>query len=81
MLLFRWYNKKLKDFELDIVLIDEKYHVNILIYDISYEALIDPKKFHIRSDKIDRLFRIYDAVGYLTLFGSEKIDDIYDKIK
>ena len=45
MLLFRWYNKKLKDFELDIVLIDEKYHVNILIYDISHETLIDPKNF------------------------------------
>ena len=81
MLLFRWHNKKLKDFELDIIVIDEKYHVNILIYDISYETLIDPKKVHIRSDKIDRLFKIYDAAGYLTLFGSEKIDDIYDKIK
>ena len=44
MLLFRWHNKKLKDFELDIIVIDEKYHVNILIYDISYETLIDPKK-------------------------------------
>ena len=81
MLLFRWHNKKLKDFELDIIVIDEKYHVNILIYDNSYETLIDPKKFHIRSDKIDRLFKIYDAAEYLTLFGSEKIDDIYDKIK
>ena len=32
---------KLEDFDLDEILIDEKSHENILIYDISYKTLID----------------------------------------
>ena len=34
---------KLEDFHLDNILTDEKSHKNILIYDISYKTLIDPK--------------------------------------
>ena len=51
---------KLKDFDIDI-LIDEKSHENILIYDISYKTLIDPKPLSIRLDKIDGLIRIYNG--------------------
>ena len=47
---------KLEDFDIDIILIDEKSHKNILIYDISYKTLI--------GAKIDGLIRIYDGTRY-----------------
>ena len=34
---------KLKDFDLNKILIGHNSHENILIYDISYKTLIDPK--------------------------------------
>ena len=36
---------------------------------------------HIRFDKIDGFIRIYDATRYLTLFGSEKYDAVYNKVR
>ena len=51
-------NKTLEDFDFDNILIDEKSHENILIYDISYKTLIDPKPLHIRFAKIDEFIRI-----------------------
>ena len=36
---------ELENFNLDNILIDEKSHENILIYDISYKTLSDPKTF------------------------------------
>ena len=72
---------KLEDFDLDNILIDEKSHENILIYDISYKTLIGSKPLRIRFDKIDGFIRIYDGTRYLTLFGSEKCDAIYDRIR
>ena len=33
-----------------------------------------------RFDKIDGFIRVYDGTRYLTLFGSEGYDSIYDKI-
>ena len=41
---------QLEDFDLDSVLIDDKSLENILIYDISYKTLIDPKPLRIRFD-------------------------------
>ena len=38
---------KLEDFDLDNILIDEKSHENILIYDTLYKTLIDPKPLRI----------------------------------
>ena len=35
----------------------------------------------VRFDKIDGFIRIYDATRYLTLFGSEKFDAIYNRIR
>ena len=35
----------------------KKSHENILIYDIPYKTLIDPKPLHIRFDKIDGFIR------------------------
>ena len=69
---------KLEDFNLDNILIDKKSQENILIYNISYKTLIDPKHLHIRFFKIDGFLRIYDGIKYLTLFRPEKDDAIYN---
>ena len=71
---------KLEDFDFDI-LIDRKSHKNILIYDISNKTLIASKPLRIRFDKIDGFIRIYDETRYITLFGSEKYDVIYNRIR
>ena len=42
---------KLKNFDLDHFLIDEKSHENILINNISYKTLIGPKPLRIKFDK------------------------------
>ena len=70
---------KLEDFDIDNILIDEKSHKSILIYDISYKTLIGQKPLRIRFDKINGFSRIYDGTRYLTLFSSEKYDAIYDR--
>ena len=57
---------KLEDFDLHNILIDEKSHENILIYDISYKTLIDPKPLRIRFFKTHGIIRIYDGTRYLT---------------
>ena len=72
---------KLEGFDLDNILIDEKSHKNILIYDISYKTLTDSKPLRIRLDKIDGFIRIYDRTRYLILLDSEKYDAIYDRIR
>ena len=72
---------KLEDFDLNNILIDEKSYENILVYDISYKILIDPKPLRIRFFKINKIIRIYDGTRYLTLFGSEKYEAIYNRIR
>ena len=62
-------------------MIDKNSPENILIYEISCKTLIDAKVLRIRFDKIDGFNRIYDGPRYLTLFGSEKDNAIYDKIR
>ena len=75
MLLFRryYFDDKLKDFNVNNILIDEKSRENILIYDISYKTLIGSKPLRIRFDKIDGITRIHDGTIYLVLFGTKKI--------
>ena len=68
---------KVEDIDFDNILIDEKSHENILIYDISYKILIGAKPLRTRFDKINGFIRIYDGTRYLVLFGSEKYDAIY----
>ena len=63
---------KLEDFNFDNILIDEKSHENILIYDISYKTLIGPRPLRIRFDKINGFIRIYDVPRYLVSLGPEK---------
>ena len=52
-----------------------------MTFHISYKTLIGSKSLRIRFDKIDGFIRIYDGTRYLTLFGSEKYDAIYDRIR
>ena len=63
------------------ILIDEKSHENILIFDISCKTLFDQKPLRIRFLKIYEIVRICDGTRYLILFGSEKYEAIYKKIR
>ena len=63
---------KLEDFDIDNILIDEKLQENILIYDIFFAYWFD---------KIDGFIEIYNGTRYLILFGSEKYDAIYNRIR
>ena len=44
---------KIEDFDLGNILIHEKLHENILIYNILYKSLIHSKPSRIRCNKID----------------------------
>ena len=46
-----------------------------------YKSLIDFKHLPIRFDKIDGFIKVYDGSRYLVLFGSEKYDFIYNRIR
>ena len=52
-----------------------------MIYDISCKNLIGSKPLFIRFDKIDGFNNISDGGRYLMLFGSEKYNAIYDRIR
>ena len=73
-----------RDFDFDILL-DEKLcensHENIFIYDISYKNFMGAKPLRIRVDKIVGFIKIYDGTRYLVLFGPERYDAIYDRIR
>ena len=72
---------KIEDFDLHDILIDEKLNENNLVYNISYKNLIDCSPLRIRVNKIDVFNRVYDKTRYLVLFGSEKYDSTYNRIK
>ena len=72
---------KFKDFDINNILLDEKWEENILIYDISCKTLIETKPFHISFDKIDEFMRIYDGNKNLVLLGLEKYDASYNNIR
>ena len=48
---------------------------------MSYKTLIDAKPLRVKFDKRDGFIRTYDGTRYLLLFGSEKYDFIYSRIK
>ena len=52
-----------------------------MIYDISCKPLIDWKPLCITFDQVDGCSRIYDGTRYLTLFGSEEYEAIYNRIR
>ena len=64
---------KIRDFNLDNILVDDKSYKNILIYNISYKTLIGAKPLHIRFGKVDGFIRVYDGTRYLVLFCPEKM--------
>ena len=53
----------------------------MLAYDISYITLIGAKPVRIRFNKVNEFVRFYDWSRYLVLFGDEKYDFIYNRIK
>ena len=68
---------KIKYFNSDNILMNEKSYENILVYDISYKTLIGAKLLRIRFEKIKGFIRVYDQTRYLVLFGPEKYDTIF----
>ena len=60
---------KIEDFDFDDILLDEKSFENIMIYDLPYKTL------RIMFDKV------VDGIKYLVLFGPEKYDFIFDRIR
>ena len=52
-----------------------------MIYDVLYETLIGAKRFGILFHKEDGFIRDYDGTKYVVLFGLEKYDAIYDRIR
>ena len=72
---------KLEDYDIDNILIDEESHENILLYDNIYKTLIGGKPLRIRFDKIDGFIKIYNGTKYIVLFGSEKRDASYNRIR
>ena len=68
-------------FWFDNTLLDEKLSKNILVYDISYTAFTGVKLLHIKLIKVDRFIKVYDGTRYLILFGTEKYDVIYIRIR
>ena len=63
---------KQEDFDFNNILIDEKSHENVLIYDISYRISIGPISLCIRFDNTDGMIRLYDGTKYLILFWSQR---------
>ena len=68
---------KIKYFNSDNILMNEKSYENILVYDISYKTLVGAKLLRIRFEKINGFIRVFDQTRYLVLFGPEKYDTIF----
>ena len=52
-----------------------------MICDILYKNLIGAKPQRVRFDKIDGFIGFYNGTRYLVLFGHEKYDAIYNRIR
>ena len=63
------------------IFFNEIPYENVLVYNVSYKALIGAKLLRIRFDKVDGFIRGYDRTGYLVLFGPEKYDGIQNRIE
>ena len=71
---------KTEDFDFDI-LIDAKSCKSILVYKILYKNLFDSKPLRIRFDDVDGFIKVCDGIRYLVLFGSERYDAVYNRIR
>ena len=72
---------KIRDFDFNNILLDEKSYENTLIYGVSYKILIGAKPFRIKFDKVNGFIRDYCGIKYLALLGSEKNNVIFKTIK
>ena len=72
---------RIEVFDFDNVLLHKKSYENILAYGISHKSLIGARPLRIRFNKVDGFIRVYDGTTYLALFGPEKHDAIYNRIK
>ena len=72
---------KIEDFDFYNILLNEKSQENILVYEFPYKNLIGAKPLQIRFDKVDGFIKIYDGTRYLVLFGGEKYDFRYNRIR
>ena len=52
-----------------------------MVYNISCKNLIDAELLHITFDKVNVFIRVFDETRCLVLFGLEKYDVIYNKIR
>ena len=52
-----------------------------MVYNISHKNVIGAKYLGIRFNKIDGLIRVYDRTRYLVLFGGEKNDFMYNRVR
>ena len=52
-----------------------------LIYGTSHKPLVGSKPLHIWFNKIDGFVRNYDKIWYSVLFGPEKYNAIYNRIR
>ena len=71
---------KFEDFDFDNVLIDE-WIKWIFCFMIFHTKLVGWKPVHIRFDKVDGFIRVNVGIRYLVLFGLEKYDTIYSRIR
>ena len=60
---------------------DDKLDKNILNYDILNKTLIGANPLRIRFDRIDGFIRNYNRNRFSVLFGLEKYDVIYNRIR
>ena len=71
----------MESFDFDNILIVEKSYENILIYDSSYKTLIGAKPLRTRFSKVDEFVRACGGTRHFVLFGPEKYDAIYKRIR
>ena len=72
---------KIEDFDFDNILIGAKSYQNILNYHVSYKTLIGTILWFIMFVKLDGFIKGYDGTKYLVLFGPEKYNAIYDRVR
>ena len=63
------------------ILLSKKSHKNTLICDVSYKPFMGAKPSCIRFDEIDGFIKIYDEIRYSVLFGTERYEAIYNRIR
>ena len=72
---------KIEDFNFDNILINQKSCEKILFDDVSYKTLIGTKPLRHSFDSVKGFVRVYDGTMYLELFGPQKYDAIFNRIR